>query len=108
MDVRGMQAYAEQLMSQFQRLRENESGLRQQLREVTATATSADRLVSATVGPGGQLIRLDLDPRVYRNPNSRVLADSITETVRRAAAAAAGKVAELCQPLPPEDELPAK
>ena len=100
-----MQAYAEELMSQFQRLRDNASGLQQQLREVTATATSPDRLITATAGPRGQLIRLDIDPRVYRNPNSRALADAITETVQRAAAAAADKVAELCQPLLSEQEV---
>jgi DNA-binding protein YbaB len=104
-DVRAMQAYAEELMSQFQRMREGASDLQRRLSEVTATATSPDRFITATVGPRGQLLRLDIDPRVYRNPNSRVLADTITETVQQAARNAADKVAELCKPLMPEAEV---
>jgi DNA-binding protein YbaB len=100
-----MQTYAEQLMAEFQRTREQAAELRERLRTVTATVTSPDSLVTATVGPRGQLLRLDIDPRVYRRPNSRVLADAITTTVQRATVAAAAKVTELCQPGPP---LPAE
>jgi DNA-binding protein YbaB len=101
-DARAMQAYAEQLMAEFQRTREHAAELRERLRTVTASATSPDSLVTATVGPRGQLLRLDIDPRVYRHPNARVLADSITATVQRATADAVAKVAVLCQPAPPQ------
>jgi len=104
-DPRGLQAHAEELMAQFQKLREGAADLQRRLKEVTATARSQDRYVTATVGPRGQLIRLELDPRIYRDPNSRELARTITETIQRATAEAADKVAKLCRPLLPEDEV---
>jgi DNA-binding protein YbaB len=105
MDPRGLQAHAEELMAQFQRLRDGAAELQRKLQAVTATATSDDRYVTATVGPRGQLIRLELDPRIYRNPNSRQLAATITDTIQRAAADSAEKVAELCKPFLPEQEV---
>ena len=42
--------------------------------EVTGTAWSDDRFVKAVVGPRGQLVELELDPRIYRRPNSTALA----------------------------------
>lgn len=54
------------------------------LMRVTGTAWSEDRMVKAVVGPRGQLIELDIDPRVYRKPNSKALAASIIATVHAA------------------------
>lgn len=51
---------------------------------VTGTAWSKDGLVKAVVGPRGHLLELDLDPRVYRTPNSKALAATILATVRAA------------------------
>jgi DNA-binding protein YbaB len=52
--------------------------------QVTGTAWSPDRMIKAVVGPRGQLIDLEIDPRVYRQPNSKALAASILATVRAA------------------------
>lgn len=52
--------------------------------EVTGTAWSDDRLIKAVVGPRGQLVELEIDPRVYRTPNSKALAASIISTIRAA------------------------
>jgi DNA-binding protein YbaB len=52
--------------------------------KVTGVAWSDDRMVKAVVGPRGQLIDLEIDPRVYRKPNSKALSASILSTVRRA------------------------
>jgi DNA-binding protein YbaB len=51
---------------------------------VTGTAWSKDGLVKAVVGARGHLLELDLDPRVYRTPNSKALAATIVATVREA------------------------
>ena len=51
---------------------------------ITGTAWSDDRLIKAVVGPRGQLLELEIDPRVYRTPNSKALAASIVATVRAA------------------------
>ncbi|GAA1790840.1 hypothetical protein GCM10009682_11060 [Luedemannella flava] len=52
--------------------------------QITGTAWSDDRLIKVVVGPRGQLTELEIDPRVYRTPNSKALAASILATVRRA------------------------
>ena len=51
---------------------------------VTGTATSDDKLISVVVGPRGHLLELDIDPRVFRRPDSQALSESIVSTVRLA------------------------
>ncbi|MEY9863600.1 DNA-binding protein YbaB [Catenulispora sp. GAS73] len=58
---------------------------------VTGAARSPDRLIRATVGPRGQLLDLEIDPRTLRDPDSRALAATILATVRAAVEEAAGK-----------------
>jgi DNA-binding protein YbaB len=76
---------------------------RQQILEVTGTAWSDDRLLKATVGPRGQLIDLDIDPRVFRNPNSKALSASIIATVRAAVEDVNGKTRKLVEKALPDD-----
>jgi DNA-binding protein YbaB len=70
---------------------------------ITAVAWSDDRLVKATVGPRGQLVDLEIDPRVYRNPNSKALAATILATVRKASDEAMAKTQEVVQAAMPKD-----
>ncbi len=76
---------------------------RQQVLEVTGTAWSPDRLVKAVVGPRGQLIDLDIDPRVFRTPNSKALSASILATVKLAVEDANRKTQEIVQKVMPKD-----
>jgi DNA-binding protein YbaB len=76
--------------------------------EVTATAWSDDRMVKAVVGPRGQLVELELDPRIYRRPNSTALAATIVATTRKAADEAARKTQEIVDGLVPADLRPAE
>lgn len=62
---------------------------------VTGTAWSEDRMIKAVVGPRGQLIDLEIDPRVYRKPNSKALAATILATVRDAVEQAVTKTQEI-------------
>jgi len=62
---------------------------------VTGTAWSDDRMIKAVVGPRGQLIDLEIDPRVYRKPNSKALAATILSTVRAAVEQAVTKTQEI-------------
>jgi len=57
-----------------------------EMAEVTGTAWSDDRLVKAVVGPRGQLVELEIDPRAVRRANTEVLSATIVATVRAAAA----------------------
>jgi DNA-binding protein YbaB len=69
---------------------------------VTGTAWSDDRMIKAVVGPRGQLIDLEIDPRVYRKPNSKALAASILSTVRAAVEQAVQKTQELVDQTMPQ------
>jgi DNA-binding protein YbaB len=74
--------------------------------DVTGTAWSDDRLVKAVVGPRGQLVELDIDPRVYRTPNSRALATSILATVRSATDDAMAQTRQIIDAAMPADLRP--
>ncbi|SDH00805.1 Conserved DNA-binding protein YbaB [Sinosporangium album] len=107
-DAAGLQAYADELRSAFMKMQGEARTLHQQARAIQVTETSRDGLVSATVGVRGDLIRLDLDPRIFRRPDARGLADTITETLRRASAKAADAVVELFEPLAPAEQVRAQ
>jgi DNA-binding protein YbaB len=74
-----------------------------QLSRITGTGSSADKLIRAVVGPRGQLVDLEIDPRVFRNPDSRGLADAILAAVEAAVAdASTQSSAVLDRAIPPE------
>ncbi|GAA4252796.1 YbaB/EbfC family nucleoid-associated protein [Dactylosporangium darangshiense] len=58
---------------------------------ITGTGYSPDRMVKVVVGPRGQLVDIEIDPRVFRNPDSRGLADAILVAARNAVNDANGK-----------------
>jgi DNA-binding protein YbaB len=91
-DLSGLRALAEELTGQLAKVRSGLGDMQNELSAVTATVKSPDGYVTATVGPRGQLVRLHLDGRIYRNPDSAKLAATITETVQKATAEAAEKV----------------
>jgi DNA-binding protein YbaB len=96
-DLSGLRAYAQEMTAQFTTLRDGIAGLQQELRDLTVVEKSTDGLVTVTVGARGQLVDLALDPRVYRRPDSTALARSITQTVQKAAEAAAVRVSEISE-----------
>jgi len=106
-DVAAMRAYADELRETFTRLQERGLELHAKAKAVQVTETSGDGLVSVTVGPRGDLIRLDLDPRIYRRPDARALADTIADTARKAAEAAQKRVMEIFEPVIPPEQFQA-
>ncbi|MBO4208941.1 YbaB/EbfC family nucleoid-associated protein [Micromonospora echinofusca] len=82
---------------------ENAAQTRQQVLEVTGTAWSDDRMIKAVVGPRGQLVDLDIDPRVYRTPNSKALSAAILSTVRAAVEDAGRQTREILERTLPKD-----
>jgi DNA-binding protein YbaB len=76
---------------------------RQKVAEVTGVAWSDDRTVKAVVGPRGQLVDLEIDPRVFRNPNSKALSATILATVRAAVGDANRKTREIMEKVMPKD-----
>jgi len=77
-------ARVEQMMGELRRMTTELPDLQKKMKSLTATATSDDGLISATVGPRGQLTELEIDPNIYRRPNSELLAQTIVATVRQA------------------------
>ncbi|MEU4549462.1 YbaB/EbfC family nucleoid-associated protein [Nonomuraea dietziae] len=104
-DMAGLQAYADELRATFMRIQDEGAELHAAAKAVQVTEKSRDGLISVTVGSRGELVRLDIDPRVYRRPDARGLADSITETVQRAAAKAQERIIEVFEPLIPSDQM---
>jgi DNA-binding protein YbaB len=86
----------------YEQLRKDLLALRRSVSEVAETAYSADGLITATVGPQGELRELVLDPRIYRTTDSVELAETIVATIRDAAAAATARIFELGNELLPE------
>ncbi|MFI9550160.1 YbaB/EbfC family nucleoid-associated protein [Nonomuraea endophytica] len=101
----GLQAYADELRATFQRMQREATDLNARAQAIRITEKSADGLVSATVTVRGELIRLDLDPRVFRRPDARGLADTITDTVRRACAKAVDELVALFEPVVPPEQF---
>ncbi len=94
------------LYSAFDDMRTAIAGLEEtqrQILKITGVAWSDDRLIKAVVGPRGQLIDLDIDPRVYRTPNSKALAATILATVRSAVDDAMAKTGEFLDTNVPSD-----
>lgn len=106
-DVAGMRAYADELRDMFRQIQDAGVELHAQAKAVQVTETSRDGLVSVTVGSRGELVRVDIDPRIYRRPDARHLADSITETARRATERAQERITEIFEPVIPRDEFKA-
>jgi DNA-binding protein YbaB len=106
-DAAALRAYADELREMFRRIQESSMELHAQAREVQITEKSRDGLISVTVGARGEVVRLDIYPRVYRRPDARLLADTIVETIHRAAARARERVTEIFEPVIPREEFEA-
>ncbi len=107
-DIAGMRAYADELEKRFHRLQEDGPKLAKRARALQVTEKSPDGLISATVGSRGELIRLDIDPRIYRRPDARELADTIAETITKAGTRARQEVVDLFAELVPREQMTAQ
>jgi DNA-binding protein YbaB len=77
-------AALEGMFNDLKRVTAELPNLQRRMLEVTGVAWSDDRTIKAVVGPRGHLMELEIDPRVYRKPNSKALAATIVATVRSA------------------------
>ncbi|WP_238007521.1 YbaB/EbfC family nucleoid-associated protein [Dactylosporangium sp. AC04546] len=73
-----------ELYAQHKKMAEDIRAMRDHMARIRATAESDDGLITATVGAAHELIELQLDPRIYRTPDSTALAKAIVATVHRA------------------------
>jgi DNA-binding protein YbaB len=90
-----------EVQGQYERMRDGLADLQRQLGQLEVTVTSNDELVTATVNARGQLIRLKLDPRAFRDSDLDRLAESITATTRTAMTEASERTATLMSSIMP-------
>lgn len=105
MNADQLHEYANQLRDNFLRLQDQSLELHQRSRALQVTHTSPDGLVTVTVGARGDLIRLQLDPRVSRLSDSGKLADIITATAHQAAVMAQDEILRMFEPLIPPEQM---
>ncbi|GAA2730028.1 YbaB/EbfC family nucleoid-associated protein [Actinocorallia aurantiaca] len=70
------------------RTREAMVQMGRQIAEKTVQGRSKDDMVVATAIATGQIVGLEINPRVYRNPDAQGLAASVLEAINAALAAA--------------------
>jgi len=90
-------------LAEYARLAESVKSVQDGVGEIRGTGYSTDGLVTAVVGGRGELVELELDPRIYRERNAAKLAEDIVTAVHEAAAEAEQEATKIAQKLlPPE------
>jgi DNA-binding protein YbaB len=84
------------------RMLDHVRAVRDGIDRIRVTTYSPDGLVRVVCGGRGQLLELELDPRVYRELDSSALADTIRETIRESAEDAEHSAAKVAEKLLPE------
>jgi len=87
------QAQVETMLDEYGRLRARLASVHDALTALTATATSVDGMVTATVGPQGRLVGLTIDPA--STPHAHRLAEKILATAGEASTRAAQRAHEI-------------
>jgi len=97
-----LRARMEQLLGEYERVRDNASAVQEKLRSARGEAQSKDGTVKVTVGPRGDLLDLRIEPRAYRRLSPSELAAEILDLAGRATRDAQGQVEEVMAPFLPE------
>ena len=93
----------ESIMGELRKAMASIPDTQQRLMELSGTAWSADRTVKVVVGPRGQLVDLEIDPRVFRRPDAHALRSAILAASAQAVNQVVEKSQELMyEQLPPE------
>ncbi|AQZ61524.1 unnamed protein product [[Actinomadura] parvosata subsp. kistnae] len=92
----------EQLVQEVDQQTEQLRRMQERMRDLSATATSKDGMVTVTVGPRGEVRTIDLDPRVYRKLSPSELSDTIVAQIGDATRQVSGELKELMAPLVPD------
>lgn len=96
-----MRTQIDTLMDDYRAVVAGLDGLTADVAALTATARSADRCVTATVGPRGELVQLTIDPVLAARIDTTTLAGRVVEATTRAAAVVRERVrTTICDALP--------
>lgn len=94
-----MQGIMDELSDAMERIPQTQ----EQLMSLTGVAWSDDKLVKAVVGPRGQLVDLEIDPKAFRKPDAQALKSSILQAVATAVREVTTNAHEIVSSqLPPE------
>ena len=96
----------EELLADYRRTREQLAEVHRALLAIRESVTNPDGLVSATVGPQGNLIGLVISDAAYQRYPAAELARQIVGTVGAAAARAAARANDTLRPVLPADADP--
>ncbi|GLY64819.1 YbaB/EbfC family nucleoid-associated protein [Amycolatopsis taiwanensis] len=91
------------MLEQLKKITESLPKTRERMFEITGVAWSPDRMVKVVVGPRGQLVDLEIDPRVFRRPDATQLRATILDASSAAIRDVTGQLKELMEDqFPPE------
>jgi DNA-binding protein YbaB len=89
-------------LAEYALLEKQLRAMRDNIDDIRGTGYSDDGLVTAVAGARGELLELELDPRIYRDPNATELAAKILAAANEAAAEAVREATKLAEKqLPP-------
>lgn len=99
-----------EIMTQLRKAAEDLPKTQQRMMSLTGVAWSDDGMVKVVVGPRGQLVDLEIDPRVFRRPDAAELRATILSTSAAAIKDVTGQAQEImAEQIPPDiAELQAK
>ena len=100
-------AQVEELLADYRRSRDQLASVQRDLAGISATVTSPDGLVTATVNRSGALTELQLADNAYRAYCPAQLAEVVLRTTEAAAAKAAEDTYRTLAPVLPADTDPA-
>jgi DNA-binding protein YbaB len=91
------------MLAQLKKATESLPKTRERMMSVSGVAWSPDRMVKVVVGPRGQLVDLEIDPRVFRRPDAAQLRATILDASSAAVRDVGGQMKELMEEqIPPE------
>ena len=91
-------------LAEYARLNEQLRAMRDGVNDIRGTGYSDDGLVTAVAGGRGELLELELDPRIYRDRDATKLAAKIVAAVHEAEAEAAREAVKFAEKLLPASQ----
>jgi DNA-binding protein YbaB len=93
-----LRAEFEFLAAQYDRTRKDLETLRERLPTLAGTAESPDGMVTVTVGPRGNLTKIEISPRAYRRLSPTELGELIVEIAEQATRKTYKEMEQLMRP----------
>lgn len=83
------------MLEELKKVTENIPKTQERMLAITGVAWSPDRMVKVVVGPRGQLVDLEIDPRVFRKPDAPGLQAAILAASAEAVAQVSDQIQEI-------------